>query len=149
LRHAPWYTLTIIGVLAVGSGLTTVAFAIVDGVLFKPLPFDRAGELYLVRADASTAPQAQPPAVSWRDIRAWQGGAPGLAMSVVSHGTPGASGSIDERFFEITGTSPLLGGFSAADFDWLESAERVESRLTVHARTSTPHPSEERHILKP
>ena len=99
VRHAPWYTLTVTSVLATGIGLTTVAFAVVDGVLFKPLPFERAGELYLVRADASTAPQAQPPAVAWRDIRAWQAGSPGLAITVLSHGTAGSGASIDERFF--------------------------------------------------
>jgi hypothetical protein len=67
LRQAPWYALTAVGVLSVGIGLTSVAFAVVDGGLFKPLPFARAGELYLVRADVSTSPHSQTPAVSWRD----------------------------------------------------------------------------------
>src|SRR5687767_5697176 len=129
LRHAPWYALTVTSVLAVGIGLTTVAFAVVDGVLFKPLPFARAGELYLVRADAGAAPQAQPPAVSWRDIRAWQEGSPGLAITVIRNSPPASEAAIDERFFDVTGTRPLFGGFSPADFEWFNEAERTGQRI--------------------
>jgi hypothetical protein len=56
LRRAPWYALSVTGVLAVGLTLTTVAFAVADGVPFRPLPFVRADELYLLRADASRVP---------------------------------------------------------------------------------------------
>ena len=38
LRGAPSYTITVVGVLAMGMALATVAFAVVDGVLFKPFP---------------------------------------------------------------------------------------------------------------
>ena len=61
LRRAPWYALTVTGVLAVGIALTTVAFAVADGVLFKPLPFARSSELHLLRADATRAPRIEPP----------------------------------------------------------------------------------------
>jgi hypothetical protein len=55
LARSPWYTAGVIGVLAAGITLSTVVFAVVDGVLFKSLPFARAGEVYLIRADATGA----------------------------------------------------------------------------------------------
>ena len=65
LRRSPWHTAGTVGVLTIGITLTTVSFAVTDGVLFKPLPFARAAELHLVRADISTMPRSQPPAASW------------------------------------------------------------------------------------
>ena len=38
LRQSPWYSAMVISVLGVGMALATVVFAVVDGVLFKPLP---------------------------------------------------------------------------------------------------------------
>jgi predicted permease len=130
LRQAPWYALTTVGVLSVGIGLTTVAFAVVDGVLFKPLPFARAGELYLVRADVSTSPHLLPPAVSRRDVNAWKHASPDLAITVIGNTSRSRGASIDDHFFEITGTRPLFGGFSAADFEWAGTAERTGQRIT-------------------
>ena len=54
--------------------VATVVFAVVDGVLFKPLPFPKGEELYLVRADVSsgagplTSPLEHLPAVSSAEI---------------------------------------------------------------------------------
>lgn len=128
LRRAPWYALSVTGVLAVGIALTTVAFAVTDGVLFKPLPFLRSGELFLVRADASAAPRIEPPAVSWREVEAWTQAAPELSFTVVSQAA-NLGTSIDERFFEVTGRPPLLGGFVPADFDWLAVSQRTGQRI--------------------
>ena len=129
LRRSPWFALTLTGVFAVGIGLTTVAFAVADGVLFKPLPFPASGELYLVRADASRAPRAEPPPVSWRDVRAWTAASPDLALTVLSQENASRA-AIDERFFEVTGGAPLMGGFSPADFEWRSDAERTGQRIT-------------------
>ena len=46
LRHSPWYSATVIGVSALGIALATTVFAVVDGVLFKPLPYARATEVF-------------------------------------------------------------------------------------------------------
>lgn len=128
LRQSPWYALTIVGVLAIGIGLTTVAFAVADGVLFKPLPYGRSGELYLVRPETSTAPRKQPPPASWREIDAWRQAVPGLPLTVFSHGSPQAT-AIDERFFDVMGVRPLFGGFSERDFAWFADYERTRQRV--------------------
>jgi ABC-type lipoprotein release transport system permease subunit len=53
--QARWYSATVTGVLGAGIALATVVFAVVDGVLFKPLPFFRAEELFLVAALVAVA----------------------------------------------------------------------------------------------
>ena len=53
LRRAPWYSLAAVAVIALSMTLATTTFAVVDGVLFKPLPYERADELYAVRGTYS------------------------------------------------------------------------------------------------
>ena len=125
LRQSPWYAAAIVGVLAVGIALTTVSFAVVDGVLFKPLPFPRSHELYLLHADAASTPRAEPPPVSSHHAAAWREGAPEIAFTLVSHDPRFGNTMIDERFFDVLGVRPILGGFSPSDFDWFEASERA------------------------
>jgi predicted permease len=126
LRHAPWYAATVVGVLAAGVALTTTAFAVVDGVLFKPLPYPRAHELYLVRSDLTTAPSLEPPAVMGWDLAAWADAVPELAVTTVTAahafatmaGRDRSSMDVDEHFFDVLGVRPLLGGLASEDFAW-------------------------------
>ena len=129
LRQSPWYAAAIVGVLAVGIALTTVSFAVVDGVLFKPLPFPRSHELYLLHADAASAPRAEPPPVSSHHAAAWREAAPEMAFTLVSHDPRFGDTMIDERFFEVLGVRPILGGFLPSDFDWFEASERAGIRV--------------------
>ena len=48
LFRAPGFTVITIGTLALGIGATTAIFAVVNGVLLKPLPFDDPNELVSV-----------------------------------------------------------------------------------------------------
>jgi putative ABC transport system permease protein len=45
LLRRPWLSIAVITTLAVGIGTTTLAFALVDGVLLRPLPFPAPEEL--------------------------------------------------------------------------------------------------------
>jgi putative ABC transport system permease protein len=45
LLRRPWLSIAVITTLAVGIGTTTLAFALVDGVLLRPLPFPASEEL--------------------------------------------------------------------------------------------------------
>jgi hypothetical protein len=57
LRHAPWYAVTAVGVMAVSVSLATAVFAIVDGMLFKPLPYPEAGRIFAVALGFSKVAQ--------------------------------------------------------------------------------------------
>ena len=129
LRQSPWYAAAIVGVLAVGIALTTVAFAVVDGVLFKPLPFDRSHDLYLLHADSASTPRLEPPAVSLHHATVWRQAAPELAFTLISHDQRTGVAGIDERFFDVVGLRPVLGGFTADDFDWLEASQTTGRRI--------------------
>ncbi len=151
LRHSPWYALGVAGVLASGITLATVVFALVDGVLFKPLPFARSAEIYLIRPDASTAPQRQPHAVAGRDIATWAAAVPQLQITVirsqVDSGTRAGGRdyfqrTIDERFFDVAGIQPLAGGFLAEDFNresWTTPAGTFSPVLLSHAIWTTQY----------
>jgi predicted permease len=130
LLHAPWYALTVVTVLAIGIGLATVAFALADGVLFRPLSYDRAAELFLIHSTNSTQPTRQPPPASWPEIDAWREAVPDLEVTVFSHGSPVFGGTaIDERFLDVLGVRPLLGGFNDDDFAWFLGSERTGQRV--------------------
>ena len=125
-RRAPGYALTSTLVLAAGITLTTVVFAIVDGVLVRPLPYRAADQVFLVRAGVSSQPQSRPPAVSGREIVAWRQAAPEMQTTVMRsesggetyfEGRPYKSRTADEDFFNVLGIQPMLGGFRPEDFD--------------------------------
>ncbi len=52
-RRRPGFTLAVVLTLALGIGANTAVFAVVDGVLLKPLPYPNAGELVSIEHVAS------------------------------------------------------------------------------------------------
>jgi hypothetical protein len=122
----------VVATLTLGLTLATVAFAVVDGVLFRPLPYANPGGLVLFHAGVSSAPRREPPLVSWHEAEAWKEAIPEIPVTVIApdpspyetiRGREYAAASIDERFFDVIGARPLLGGFSAEDFDfsWMKN----------------------------
>lgn len=51
LRKNPWFSAAIIVTLALGIGVNTTVFTLVNAVLFKPLPFPGGERLVIVRAN--------------------------------------------------------------------------------------------------
>lgn len=129
LRRSPWYTATIIGVIALGMALSTTVFAVVDGVLFKPIDLPALDRLFSVRAAfRGTQPAAAPFPVSSKDLHDWMLASPEIRVTGfrtllldgfgegVNHST--ARGAVVERnVFDVLGVRPLLGGFSDSDFE--------------------------------
>jgi predicted permease len=124
LRRTPWYSFTVVTVVALGIALATTVFAVVDGVLFEPLPYERPRELYTVSGGFRRVPDLVMPSVSLPDVRAWMTAAPDVRFAAFSFG--GAitisdneylrSADVDPHFFDVLGVQPLFGGFRPDDF---------------------------------
>jgi putative ABC transport system permease protein len=120
LRRTPWYSLTIIGVIALTMTFATTVFAIVDGVLFKPLSYPRAEQLYIVSAPYNLV-------ASSREMAGWAAAVPDVQMAM--RGQIFTAGSTNEDqpaavmgtvvgpgFFEVLGVRAFIGGFRPEHF---------------------------------
>lgn len=126
LRRAPWYAFTVITVTALGMALATTVFAIVDGVLFKPLPYPEPDELYAVsgRFDGDLASSDRiAEMASPNEVSAWAaaGGdihVTGIGYSSVTlpDGSFAFAAAVDRRFFDVFGVRLLAGGFRDDDY---------------------------------
>jgi putative ABC transport system permease protein len=121
LRKTPWYAGTIIAVTALSMALATTIFAIVDGVLFKPLPYPNPDELYAVSGvldEASPVTGRRVRMVSQNEVTAWSDmltdtPVTGLLYSGIGlpDGTFAYGVAVDRSFFEVFGVRLLMGGF--------------------------------------
>jgi len=127
LRGSPWYAVTVVGVLALGMALSTTVFAVVDGVLFKPLPYRDAHELHLMYAGDSTRKSRTGIRLSPKDVRDWEEGLPQARFATfvvlgdistfgVVNGRPVGAAFVDASFLDVLGIRPALGGFEPGDF---------------------------------
>jgi putative ABC transport system permease protein len=127
LRRAPWYAATMTGVIAMGIALTATVFAVVDGVLFKPLPYNAPHELVSIQGRGGGEAVAGS-SVSLRDVRIWRDAVPDVIFTAhsmtIGYGTLDVingptvwARAVDRDFWDAIGVRPLVGGFEAADFD--------------------------------
>ena len=128
LRHTPWYSAAVIAVFTLGVALSTTVFAVVDGVLFKSLPYPRSSELVSVQAGirAVSGPSRQRPWISASDAAAWREAMPDVQFTIFRTGRsarfedvndrPMGVAEIEPHFFDVVGIQPLMGGFSADHF---------------------------------
>lgn len=130
LRRAPWYSLTVIGVIALGMMLATTVFAVVDGVLFRPLPYPDAGRLFKITAGFVDLESATSDllGVSVADLANWSAAAPDVGFTAFQVQPWGGFGGgvnddaavvvrVQANFFDVIGVRPLVGGFSPEDLD--------------------------------
>jgi putative ABC transport system permease protein len=128
LRRTPWYAVTVTGVMALSMALAASVFAIVDGVLFKPLPYARPAELFGIEGWFSWMSERGTTslnAISRRDIEIWSAAVPEIQIAAAIFGTVAPlpdgdtvrSAMIDRAFLDVLGVRPLLGGFLPAHFE--------------------------------
>jgi len=136
LRRSPWFAVTSIGTVALAISLAATVFAVVDGVLFKRLPYRDPDSLVLLfRAIDDPARLAQLRQGTGRsgepfsavDLQKWTATD---AVSIASFATnfglgPVAGGDVaettwaarvDRSFFDVLGMRPLVGGFREEHF---------------------------------
>ena len=135
LRASSWYATAVVGVVAVTMTLATTTLAIVDGVLFKPLPYPAADRLVEilpgfheeVRQSSTVDGMNRMYGVSEPDLRNWQAAVPDVPMTGFRAQPWGGLGrgvndsaagvaSIQQNFFDVIGVAPLFGGFASQDF---------------------------------
>jgi putative ABC transport system permease protein len=126
LRRASMYSTASIGVIALSTALAATVFAVVDGVLFKPLPYPDAHRLVTVEAGFRDAPQSARQGISLSDVETWRASVPAMAFTVFRttsssrleevNDQPMGVAEVDAQFFDVIGVRPLLGGFKREHF---------------------------------
>jgi len=74
IRTNPWFSAAIVATLALGIGVNTTVFTLVNAVLHKPLPFPGGERLVMAFADNIARGRDRMP-MSWADYRDYQQGA--------------------------------------------------------------------------
>jgi predicted permease len=133
LRRTPWYAAATIGVIALSMALATTVFAVVDGVLFKPLPSPHDEQLYAIQPGFTKLARAdRRESAGPVDLAAWSAAAPGASITgfraenwLIADSPTGSYGvgMVGPNFFDVIGVRPLFGGFAASDFDAVDSTE--------------------------
>jgi predicted permease len=112
LRKSPGFTTAAVLTLAVGIGVSTAIFSVVNAVLLRPLPFDAPDRLVFITREGDVS---VPDGIDWRaESRTHQEIAlflRGWAFDLTGDGEPERlNGSVVEPdYFRVLGTPPLLG----------------------------------------
>jgi putative ABC transport system permease protein len=123
LRHAPLFTIAATLTLAIGIGVNTSMFAVVYGVLIRPLPYADADRLYMLFQTSGRAGRTRVTPLDFVDLQTQVrsmriAAVVGNGFTFTGHGDPElaighlASGA----FFDLLGATPALGRtFGTAD----------------------------------
>jgi putative ABC transport system permease protein len=129
LSRDRWFTFAAVLALALGIGANATVFTLVNAVLIRDLPFDRAHEIVFLATHDTTRPPDDNGPPSWREFEAWRERARSFAgMAAFIDGQMNISDSINpaERLrgasvstntFAILRQQPLLGRDFAAGED--------------------------------
>ena len=140
LRRSPVFTLTAVVTLALGIGASTAMFSVVNGVLLKPLPYEEADRLAVLRS-VNQEKGLQTEAVSSLDAADWQqtcesfDGIGLYGWSEVDlpqdHGAMRVQGlSVTPEFFRVLTLEPSMGRvFSDEEFESRADVILLSSRL--------------------
>lgn len=120
VRRAPLFASLLIGSLALGIGANTAVFAVVEGVLLQPLPYQEAESLIAIWSDNTNNDEKNNP-VSPADYEAFRR-APSLAgvegmysfltpvqIRIGSEPEPAIVSQVTPGMFSLLGRTPILG----------------------------------------
>jgi predicted permease len=126
IRQHPWFSLAIIATIALGIGVNTTVFTLVNAVLFKPLPFPGGDRLVLMAASQPSQGREFFP-VSYPDIADIRQNAPALerieafsqsAFILSEQGNPPdriSGARITPGLFAMLEVQPVIGRTYTAD----------------------------------
>jgi putative ABC transport system permease protein len=117
LRNNPGFTTVAVLTLALGIGVNTAIFSVVNAVLLRPLPYPEPGQLVQLRADWSGKPntvigssafiEARAQSQSLTRIAAYSGGE--MTLTGAGSAEPVVVGAVTADFFPLLGVQPALG----------------------------------------
>jgi len=137
LIKAPVFSLTAIAIVALGIGANTAIFSFVDGVLLRPQPYDRPGEIVDVYQDSDDGEPNSNSFPAYRDIKS-HAAVFSDAVAIMPFGVTlledeGAHALATEwvtsNYFSMLGLAPYIG----RDF---EPADQLDGR--AHAPLAPP-----------
>jgi len=117
MRHAPGFAFSVVLVLALGIGANAAMFTVLEGTLFRPLPYARPGQLVYLNAttpkDATTSPLLA-------DLLIWRERANTLSQIAYFNSSPAyinaqnaeqkiSSVDASSNLFNTLGVAPVLG----------------------------------------
>ncbi len=116
-RKSPGFTLVALMTLALGIGVNTVMFSVVNGVLLSPLPFPDADQLVTLHENK---PNFEGGSVSYPNFRDWQKDNHTFSSMAVARGyafTLSGAGEAEQlngefvssEFFPVLGVNPVVG----------------------------------------
>ena len=119
LRKSPGFTITAVAVLALAIGANTAMFSVLNGVLFRPLPYQSAEQLAMLWAEDPTQNLREGRSALW-DVEQWRSQSQSFAdmatFDAVSTVLTGADGveqivgaSISPNLLPLLGVRPVLG----------------------------------------
>jgi predicted permease len=124
LRRTPVYAVVAILTIAVGIGVTTAVFSVVDGVLLRPLPYPEPDRLVRLSERSAQYARMSFAGANFRDVQARTRTVPVMAafygaspITVLGAGEairPRVS-AVTREFFDVMGVRPALGRSIARD----------------------------------
>jgi predicted permease len=124
LRRTPVYAAVAILTIAVGIGVTTAVFSVVDGVLLRPLPYPEPDRLVRVSERSAEYARMSFAGANYYDVQKRTRTVPQLAMffsaspvTVLGAGEPlrPRVSAVTREFFDVIGVRPALGRAFVSD----------------------------------
>jgi putative ABC transport system permease protein len=123
LWRAPWFTAAATLTLAIGIGINTAMFAVVYGVLIRPLPYADAERLHFLFQASPRGGRTRVTPLDFVDLHAQlrsmrTAAVVGNGFTFTGHGDPelAIGHLVSGEFFELLGATPALGRtFGRAD----------------------------------
>ena len=118
LRRTPVYALVAILTIAVGIGVTTAVFSIVDGVLLRPLPYPEPDRLVRLSERSEEYARMSFAGANFRDVQArtrtvskmaaFYSASPMTLLGLGEAVRPRVA-MVSKEFFDVMGVGPMLG----------------------------------------
>ena len=117
LANAPAFTLTAIAIVALGIGANTAIFSFVDGVLLRPVPYERPEEIVNIYQDSDGGQPSDNSFPAYRDMRdhtnVFSDAVAVMSFDVTlleeDAARPMATEWVTSNYFSMLGLRPYLG----------------------------------------